>query len=145
MPERNGRKKPAAPREKKTPRVKLWMQLQGDIRDYISKHRLKPGDALPPEANLAALFSVSRTTIRAAIKAMEGQGVLETRPGDGLYLKSLSIDQILEKIKLSIVPGLNELTDLFEIRFHLEYGMAESAINAITAEQVEKLQKSAWF
>jgi DNA-binding FadR family transcriptional regulator len=43
--------------------------------------RLSPGDALPSEAELANQFSVSRLTVREAVKMLEGRGLLELARG----------------------------------------------------------------
>src|SRR5215471_11712552 len=42
---------------------------------------LTPGTSLPSEAELAAEFSVSRLTIREAVKVLAGRGLLEVSRG----------------------------------------------------------------
>lgn len=46
-----------------------------------------PGDRIPSEHELKERFNVSRNTIRAALNRMNALGIIETRQGDGTYLK----------------------------------------------------------
>lgn len=46
------------------------------------------GERLPNEAALSTMLSVSRGTIREAVRVLVSQGYLETRQGSGTYLKS---------------------------------------------------------
>ena len=45
--------------------------------------RWRPGDALPPEAELALQLEVSRTVVREAIKVLASKGLVEPRPKTG--------------------------------------------------------------
>ena len=47
------------------------------IQSALLEQRLKPGDRLPPEMELASLFSVSRGSVRQAMKALEVIPLLE--------------------------------------------------------------------
>ena len=48
-----------------------------------------PGDRIPSEHELKERFNVSRNTIRAALNRMNALGIIETRQGDGTYLKGV--------------------------------------------------------
>jgi DNA-binding FadR family transcriptional regulator len=56
------------------------------IRDFIVERGLKPGDALPSEAELAALLDVGKTSVREALRRLEAHGVVEVRRGKGLFV-----------------------------------------------------------
>ena len=56
------------------------------IKNMILSGKLKIGDKLPPERELAELYKVSRTSVREALKALEAIGVLEIRQGGGIYI-----------------------------------------------------------
>jgi DNA-binding FadR family transcriptional regulator len=47
----------------------------------VASGRLRPGDRLPAERDLAAKFNVSRNTLREALRALELSGMLELRKG----------------------------------------------------------------
>jgi GntR family transcriptional regulator, transcriptional repressor for pyruvate dehydrogenase complex len=58
----------------------------GRLREYVTSAGLHTGDRLPAERDLADRLGVSRTSVRQAIVALEVQGLIEVRHGDGTYL-----------------------------------------------------------
>jgi len=70
------------------PGTKLYQQIARAIAAAIADGRYAPGDRLPSERELADEFSVSRPTIRDAMIALEFQGLVEARPGSGVYVAS---------------------------------------------------------
>lgn len=63
----------------------LWLQLKHKLRDLSSFH-LSPGDRLPSEAELCAIFKVSRVTVRQGITALVDEGILERQQGRGTFV-----------------------------------------------------------
>jgi GntR family transcriptional repressor for pyruvate dehydrogenase complex len=65
------------------------------MRDIFFQ-KLKPGEKLLSERDLADSMSVDRTSLRVALKQLEAMELLDIRPGDGIYvrdfLKSAGID-----------------------------------------------------
>lgn len=58
------------------------------IRDVIKRHGLRPGQRLPAERELVRLLRMSRTSVREALRMLEGLGVVEVRPGRGTFLRA---------------------------------------------------------
>jgi DNA-binding FadR family transcriptional regulator len=58
------------------------------IRNEILAKRWAVGEKLPNEASLSAMLSVSRGTVREAVRVLVSQGFLETRQGSGTYVLS---------------------------------------------------------
>jgi GntR family transcriptional regulator, transcriptional repressor for pyruvate dehydrogenase complex len=56
------------------------------MRDIFFR-KLKPGEKLPSERELADSMNVDRTTLRVALKQLEAMQLLEIRRGDGIYAK----------------------------------------------------------
>jgi GntR family transcriptional regulator, transcriptional repressor for pyruvate dehydrogenase complex len=67
-------------------RRRLYEEVAGRLRDYVRSGGLRAGDRLPAERELADRLGVSRTSVRQAIVALEVQGLIEVRHGDGTYL-----------------------------------------------------------
>ncbi len=65
--------------------------LHEAVRDYIKQYildrKLKPGDPLPPEGQLAQELGVGRSSVREAVKALQSLGIIEARQGNGLQFK----------------------------------------------------------
>lgn len=123
-----------------TRRQPIYAVAQQEIKAFILRNNLKPGDLLPPETELARQLGISRNSLREAVKALESLGVLEARAGVGLFVRGFSFDPLLENLAYGLRIGSKDLRDIFEIRYHLEYGMAERAVQAVTPEQIAHLQ-----
>ena len=81
----------------------------------ISDPHLGPGQKLPNEAELCALFGVSRTTLREAVRSLAAQGYVQVRRGLGTFVTERT--SIRQDIGLSQLESVRmRLQDLFEIR-----------------------------
>lgn len=69
-----------------------------NLRGLIASGALRPGDRLPPEAELAAQLGASRNTVREAVRALVTARVLDVRRGDGTYVTSLRPELLLDGI-----------------------------------------------
>lgn len=56
-------------------------EIEAQIRAQIAQGKLRPGDKLPPERELAQLFNVSRNTLREGLRALEQAKLIELRKG----------------------------------------------------------------
>lgn len=65
---------------------KLYQHVATSLEEAIVSGRLKPGDRLPAERDLAEEFKVSRPTVREAMLALEIRGFVEVRHGSGVYV-----------------------------------------------------------
>jgi GntR family transcriptional repressor for pyruvate dehydrogenase complex len=72
----------------------LYEVVATRLREYIEAEKLKPGDRLLPERELAERLGVSRTSVRQALTALRVMGLLEIRPGAGAYLKRPTADLV---------------------------------------------------
>ena len=64
----------------------LYLQLHRRIAEAIASGRLKPGDSLPPEREMAAMTGLSRVTIRKGVEALVTSGQLVQRRGSGTFV-----------------------------------------------------------
>jgi GntR family transcriptional regulator len=66
----------------------VYLQLADQIRYAAASGRLHPGDALPSLRPLAEELRINRNTIARAYAELEAQGLIETLPGKGYFLKN---------------------------------------------------------
>ena len=120
----------------------LSEKIISQISDALVDGRLKPGDRLPPERELAEQFGVSRTVIRDAIKMLAGRGILQVKHGAGIFVATSEENMIGRLGALSgILPVQGTgLRDLFEIRKVLEAQGAGWAARRRSAYHVERLR-----
>ncbi|OYV35438.1 MAG: phage tail protein [Rhodospirillales bacterium 20-64-7] len=64
-----------------------YVQLKRLIEAAIRDGAIKPGDALPPERDIAARVALSRVTVRRAVQELVREGVLFQRQGSGTFIK----------------------------------------------------------
>jgi DNA-binding FadR family transcriptional regulator len=117
----------------------LYQSVQDAVRAFILDNKLRAGDPLPPETDLARQLGVSRNSVREAVKAMESLGILETRRGSGLFVRAFSFDPLLENLSYGLLFDLQELAELLEIRRVLETGMIDAAMQAMPPAAVADL------
>src|SRR6266446_5072242 len=66
----------------------VYLQLADQIRYAAASGRLRPGEPLPSLRPLAEELRINRNTIAKAYAELEGQGIIETIPGKGFFLKN---------------------------------------------------------
>jgi GntR family transcriptional regulator len=64
----------------------LYVKLQRLIENAVREGKLLPGDALPPERELAAMAEISRVTVRKAVQGLVNDGLLVQRHGSGTFV-----------------------------------------------------------
>ena len=65
----------------------MYRQIADALREKITAGELKPGDALPTESSLQETFSVSRVTVRQALKLLTEEQIIESIQGSGSYVR----------------------------------------------------------
>lgn len=75
--------------------VTLWRQIADSLRADIEAGRLKPGDQLPTEPELAERFKVNRHTVRRAMAVLAERGILEIEQGRGTFVRQSTISYML--------------------------------------------------
>ncbi|MEO3825763.1 FadR/GntR family transcriptional regulator [Actinomadura sp. B10D3] len=121
-------------------------QVEERIRMTILSGELKSGDMLPPEAELARQFNVSRTTLREALRSLTTQGLIYKIPGSrgGNFVQSVDhhslgtvvIDSVHNLLKL----GSIEFAEVAEVRQYLEVPSVRLAAVHRTEEDLERLR-----
>ncbi len=68
------------------PGLALYAAVEEALEALIKERQLAPGDALPAEQELQALFGVSRATVRQAQGQLERRRIVERHQGRGTFL-----------------------------------------------------------
>ncbi|MEO3752534.1 GntR family transcriptional regulator [Streptomyces sp. B6B3] len=64
-----------------------WRAIADQLRSDVGDEVYPPGGALPGEIQLAARYEVSRPTVRRAINALVGEGLLSVAHGRGTFVR----------------------------------------------------------
>ncbi len=70
----------------RTSPLPLYWQLKARIVDDIAERGLGPGERLPGDHELCALYDVSRTVVRQALRELEFEGVIRRERGRGTFV-----------------------------------------------------------
>lgn len=76
----------------------LWWQIADRLRRAIGRGEFRPGDIVPSEAELNAVFGVSRTTARAALSRLTQEGLISRRQGIGSIVLEPRVEQPLTRL-----------------------------------------------
>ena len=118
-------------------------QIASRLIALITERRLKAGDRLPPERELAATMGVSRSSLREALRALAMLGVAEMRQGDGTYLTNLQPGSLMRSVGLVLALSDSGLEQLFEARKLVEPGLAKLAAERISDDDAAELTRCA--
>jgi len=97
---------------------------------------------LPRMEELADQLGVSRGKLREELIAAQAYGIVEMRPGDGTYVRSFDFYTPARTMVLYGVQRDHRSFDRFyQIRIQLEIGFWEQAVSALTAEDLDALER----
>ena len=109
----------------------------GQIKELIEEGRLKPGDRLPAERELIKLMSVSRASLREALRVLEVLGLIEVRTGIGAFVKQTDAGALPAEWNALLIKTQQEMIDLLEVREALEARAVALAAQRASAGELE--------
>ena len=119
-------------------RKPLVILILDQLREFITSARLKSGDRLPPERQLAIQLEVSRPSLRAALDWLSERGALRRVQGGGTYLEP-NINSVLAEARDRDLVEKAKLAEVIEARLLLEPPLAELAAKKGTPEEFKEL------
>ncbi len=118
-------------------------QVFEQLKDNLIKGEWKSGDKLPSENELAQAFNVSRVTIRQALSKLLALDLIETRFGEGSFVKEVSAGSYLQTlIPLAYLNKLDSsaVNEVLEFRLIYEIEAAGLAAERMSSACVELLK-----
>jgi len=76
------------------------LEQTSKLLELIRERGFKPGDKLPSERDLAALFGMSRSAVREALIRLDTLRIVESRPKSGVYLQPYGAERSIEAMVL---------------------------------------------
>ncbi len=121
-------------------KTRVYHEIVAQIRDLIAVGRIEPGDRLPPERELADRFKASRSSVRDALRVLEQMGLIETRHGDGNYIRTVTPEEITEPLAVLLLQSREQMRELWEVRGVVEPAVAEFAAERMSRDELEELR-----
>lgn len=103
--------------------------------------KLKVGDLIPTELELANLMGVSRTVIRESLNRLKTVGLIESIKHKGTIITSPDLPGVLKKLMIPSIMGEDTLKNIFELRLIIEVGMADFVVARATDKDIEELRQ----
>lgn len=113
--------------------VQLWRQIADRIRDGIGRGAFGDSEMMPPEIALAERYGVNRHTVRAALKVLTEEGLVQPQQGRGTrILRRARLDYPIGK-RTRFHDGLAGQVD------KLEFKLVDSRTGMLSREAAEAL------
>ncbi len=122
---------------------KISDQIIDQIRDAILSGKLKPGDRLASEKELADQFGVSKATMREALRVLEVMGLIEMRKGisGGIFTAQVGMRTTIHSIINFLHFQPISIKEITLIRYLIEPAVARIAAAKITDSDIRNLKK----
>ena len=120
---------------------RLSDRLAARLIQQIESGRLRPGERLPSEAQLAAAHGVSRSVVREAVHQVKSRGMVRARQGAGVFVSSLSQPRSLS-FDPQVLESMAAVVQVVELRRVLEGEMAALAALRATRRQVAAIRRA---
>jgi len=119
-------------------RNKVYEEVAKQIERLILK-KLRPGDKLPSERELAEMLRVSRSSIRDAIRSLELMGLVEPRQGAGTIVREISPD--VNPFADAGKRRQELVSEFLDFRKMLEPPLAARAATHASAEEISEMEE----
>ena len=121
---------------------KLYTKIIDSIRSLMQEGTLKAGDKLPSERELAEKFQVSRVPVREALKILEYIGVVQHIPGQGMFIRSINVEDLIDTINFALLTPEKSIDDLFETREATELQATRLAASRRTEADLASMERA---
>lgn len=121
---------------------KVYLEIVKQLRLLISKEKLKPGDKLPSERELSERLIVGRSSVREALRALELLGLIETRRGEGTFIRDFRGNQLVQLLSTFILQDEKAIDDVIETKYCIEMDCLKLAIKRYKTSAIHELKET---
>jgi DNA-binding FadR family transcriptional regulator len=120
--------------------------LAEQILGLIRERGLRVGDAVPTEIELIEQLSVSRNSVREAMRALRTLGIVEVRHGHGTYVADVPLPALSPSLAFRALVEPDEdrlkgLRNLVDVRELVEVGVVDRLVGRVPAEALDALEE----
>jgi GntR family transcriptional repressor for pyruvate dehydrogenase complex len=98
------------------------------FKEALITGKLKPGDRIPSEMELSRSLSMSRGSVREAMKILDAFGIVEIRRGDGTYIARSDHKVVFDPLLFSLILSNANVKELVELRELMEFAIVKLII-----------------
>ena len=121
--------------------ARAFEDIAGQIRGELCEGRLRAGDRLPDERELASQFGVSRNTLREALRSLEIAGLITLRKGaaGGAFVKDSNGEVVVSSLRDMYHLGALTPKQVTEARIWIESAIVRAACERHAARDIAEL------
>ncbi|MFB4274207.1 MULTISPECIES: FadR/GntR family transcriptional regulator [unclassified Nonomuraea] len=121
--------------------VRAYERVVEQVEEAIESGALSPGQRLPSERELMVQFSVSRSTVREALRVLQARGLVRSRPGDPNGAEVLPFSPAALHKSMTTLARVDELSlaELVQFRMVLDSAAILLAARLRTEEQLAEM------
>ncbi len=120
---------------------KVSDQVYDQLLTQIKNNVWLEGEKLPSENELKIQLGVSRISVREALLKLTALGIVETRHGEGSFIKKITSDNYKDILFPAFMINKNTLNEILEYRSIMEVGAIALACDRVTVEELVNLEK----
>ncbi|MGF2619290.1 FadR/GntR family transcriptional regulator [Bacillus cereus] len=109
--------------------TKVYLEIVKKIRSIMEEDGLIAGDRLPSERELSSRLNVGRSSVREALRALELVGLIETRRGEGTFIRNFYDNGLVQLIAPFLLQDEKTIRDLLQTKRLLEKDMIRIVCN----------------
>ncbi|MDO4842398.1 MAG: FadR/GntR family transcriptional regulator [Phoenicibacter congonensis] len=117
-----------------------YHQVSEAIIENIAAGKWKPGEKIPPEAELCQSFNVSRVTLRESLKALSILGILNIVQGDGTYVQQIDPVAFIQPLLPLLRCDRAYIDEIYEARMVVESGCCQLSAKSRTQADLDEIK-----
>ena len=117
-------------------------QVYEQLKQNIMNGIWSAGEKIPSENELVNMLGVSRISVREALKQLVSLGLLETRQGEGTFVKQYEADSYMNEMLPLMVINRENIIELLKYREIIEVGTIALAVERADDFDIQALEKN---
>ena len=122
-------------------KVNVAEQVFEQLKDMLVKGVWKQGEKIPSENELAENFCVSRITVRQALQKLNVIGLIDTRLGEGSFVKEVEPGDNMNALIPAILMSKDRILQVLEFREIIEVESAKLAAERADEKDIKELKQ----
>lgn len=122
------------------PKRQVFEEVARQIQLYIARRRLRAGERLPTERELAEQLGVSRGAVREGLRMLSGLEILDVRQGSGIFVRQPQRLVLIDPSLVDDKERLGLLKKATETRRVIDCAAVEAATRAASDEALKEIR-----
>ncbi|WP_082797316.1 FadR/GntR family transcriptional regulator [Neobacillus drentensis] len=120
--------------------TKVYLEIVKHLREMITIDGLIAGDKIPSERELSERLNFGRSSVREALRALELLGLIETRRGEGTFIRDFRGNQLVQLLSTFILQDEKAKRDVLETRNYIEMDLLRLALQKIDDQHIVNMK-----